>query len=304
MKPTLRQLEYLVAIAETGRFSEAARRMNVSQPSLSAQVADAEDHLGVTVFERGRAGAILTPVGADIIRHARDVLHRMDDLKSVAKHGEGRLYGRIRLGVLPTIGPYLLPLCSKDLHTRFPDLRLVIRDEAPIDLAQGLEEGRLDAVISTWEEHPGYQGVRLFQESLSIAIAPDDPLADQEGPVDLGDLAGRAFLTLGLGHRLTLLVQRLAEQAGAYISTDYQGTSLDAIRHMAALGGGVAVLPELYLTTEAARDDSLAFRRINHPEARRDIALIWRETSPVALRLPELADQLSKAAKHILDGAF
>lgn len=300
MKPSLRQLQYLVAIADTGRFADAARLLNVSQPSLSTQVAEAEAQLGAVVFERGRKGAIATPLGEQIIARARYVLRQMEDLKALASHGGSGLYGRIRLGVLPTVGPYLLPRCTKLLHSRFPDLRLSIRDEPTSDLSRSLEGGLFDAVISTPGDHPGCEGEHLFEEGLWIAVEPQDELARTDEPVTVQELAGRPFLTLGLGHRLTLLVQELAHRAGAFVSADYEGTSLDAIRHMAALGAGIAILPELYVKCEAAKDRNLHFRRIDDPDARRRVSLIWRQGSPLDTGLVQIAAVMRRAAESSL----
>ena len=300
MKPTLRQLEYLVAIADTGRFSEAAERLNVAQPSLSTQVADAEAQLGVILFERSRAGAYPTPIGEQVIRRARYILRQMEDLKELARHGGTGLFGRVRLGVLPTIGPYLLPRCTRLLHTRFPDLRLNIHDAATDTLASMLDQGLLDAAVSTMEDHPGCRGLSLFHENLWIATDPQSPLAHTSEPVQLDDLQGSEFLTLGLGHRLTRLVQELAYQAGAHVSTDYEGTSLDAIRNMAALGAGVAVLPDLYVNVEARRDPGLVFRRIDHPRAQREISLVWRQQSPISDGLELLSEIMRDAAATAL----
>lgn len=300
MKPSLRQLEYLVAIADTGKFSEAAERMNVSQPSLSSQVAEAEAQLGVAVFERGRRGAIATPLGEQIIARSRYILRQVEDLKSLASHGGEGLYGRLRLGVLPTIGPYLLPRCTKPLHSSFPDLRLSIRDEPTTDLVQLLEGGLLDAVVSTAEEHASAEREVLFTESLWIAVEPDSELAGTLDPVRIGQLKDQPFLTLGLGHRLTGIVSELAYKAGAYISTDYQGTSLDAIRHMAALGAGVAILPELYVKCEARKDSNLVFRRIEDDGAFRTVSLVWREGSPLRSGLLSIADIMRRAAEKAL----
>lgn len=300
MKPTLRQLEYLVAIADSGRFSEAAERLNVAQPSLSTQVADAEAQLGATLFERSRSGAYPTPIGEQVIRRARYILRQMEDLKEIAAHGETGLFGRVRLGVLPTIGPYLLPRCTKPMHSRFPDLRLSINDAATDRLASMLEQGLLDAAVSTLEDHPGCSGVTLFSEKLWIAVEPADPLASTTRPVTLEELKERGFLTLGLGHRLTKLVQELAYRAGGYVASDYEGTSLDAIRHMAALGAGIAVLPDLYVQCEARRDDSLVFRQIDDPRAGRDISLVWRRQSPIREGLELLAEIMQDAARRVL----
>ncbi|MBR9825249.1 MAG: LysR family transcriptional regulator [Alphaproteobacteria bacterium] len=300
MRPTLRQLQYIVAVADSGRFSDAAQKLHVSQPSLSAQVAEAEAHLGAPVFERSRAGVLVTPAGDEVVRRARYILRQVEDMKAAVQHGRDGLYGRIKLGVLPTIGPYLLPRCTHDLHERFPDLRLGIRDESTVNLAKHLADGQLDTVISTREDHPGCSYESLFTERLWVAVPPEDVLSERAGPVTHQELEGRPFLTLGLGHRLTLLVQGLAQRAEAYVSTDYEGTSLDAVRHMAALGAGVAILPDLYVRCEAMRDANLHFRPIDDDGANREIALVWRENSPLEESFRALASVLRSAADAIL----
>ncbi|MHA6289170.1 hydrogen peroxide-inducible genes activator [Maricaulis sp. CAU 1757] len=296
----MRQLEYVLAVAELGRFGAAAERLNVSQPSLSAQISDAEAQLGAVLFERGRTGALLTPVGHEVVRRARVVLRQMEDLKSAALGGGQGLSGRIRLGVLPTVGPYLLPRCTARLHAEFPSLRLMIRDEPSIRLQEHLADGQLDAVISTPEDHPGCAHRTLFEEGLWAGLPLEDELSAGSGPIESRELSGHALLTLGLGHRLTAMVQDLAARAEAFISTDYQGTSLDAIRHMAALGAGTAVLPELYVRCEAMRDAALCFRPIADPSARRRIALCWRTSSPIAEGLEQLAIVLSEAGQQAM----
>lgn len=302
MRPTLRQLQYLVAISDTGKFGDAAKRLNVSQPSLSAQVADMEAHLGNVLIERGRHGAFMTPLGEETVRRARHILRNVEDLKALAQSGGGDLVGRVRLGVLPTIGPYLLPAVTRHLHSRYPEFRLGVREERTIDLEAHLHDGRLDAVISTIEDHGDAEHMYLFEESLWICAAPDDPLARAAGDVRLDDLKGRPLLTLGYGHRFNLIIQSLAEAAGAHVSSEYEGTSLDAIRQMAEMGAGVAIFPSLYALTEARRDPDLVVRKIDDRLARRDISLIWRKTSPLGDRLQKLGEELKAAAVSVLVG--
>ncbi|MGB3625522.1 MAG: LysR substrate-binding domain-containing protein, partial [Henriciella sp.] len=302
MRPTLRQLEYLVAIADTGKFGDAAKRVNVSQPSLSAQIADMEAYLGNVMIERGRHGAFMTPIGEEAVRRARLVLRDVEELKAVVQSNGGALAGRIRLGVLPTIGPYLLPAVTRHLHAKYPDFRLNVREERTIDLEAHLHDGRLDTVISTIEDHSDAEHAVLFEENLWICAAPDHPLAQAAGDVKLPDLKGESLLTLGYGHRFNLKIRSLAEAAGAHVSTEYEGTSLDAIRQMAEMGAGVAVFPSLYALTEARRDPDLVVRRIDDPLARREISLIWRKTSPLSDRLQKLAEELKAAAVSVLVG--
>lgn len=299
MRPTLRQLQYVVAIAETGRFGEAARLLNVSQPSLSAQIAEVEAQLGAILIERGRTGAHLTAKGEVFVERARAVLRQMEDLKAAMQDAPGTLSGRIRLGVLPTIGPYLLPPLVKRLHTMFPDLKLGVRDERTVDLETRLSDGRLDTIISTTDDHHGTVHEFLFREHMYICVSSDDALAGGD-TVPLAALAGRTLMSLGQGHRLSVIVQKLADVAGARMSTEYEGTSLDALRQMAAMGTGIAVLPSLYALCEARRDTALALRRIDHPLACRDISLIWRDTSPLGDAFGLLARVLRDVGDDLL----
>lgn len=300
MRPTLRQLQYFVAIAETGRFGEAAARVNVSQPSLSAQVADMEAQLGVVLFERGRHGALLTPQGEQLLSRSRQILRDVEDLRAMARHRPGDLSGRLRVGILPSLGPYLLPLATRQLHSKYPDLRLSVREERTTDLDAHLHGGQFDTIISTAEDHANAISVPLFEERLWICAASDDPLAKTSEGIALSDLKGRPLLSLGQGHRLNLTIQSLATMAGAFVSTEYEGTSLDAIRQMAEMGAGIAILPSLYALTEARRDPDLIIRPINDKSAIRRVALLWRDTSPLGDTLKILADELAGVASKIL----
>jgi LysR family hydrogen peroxide-inducible transcriptional activator len=293
-------MQYLIAVADTGKFGDAARAVNVSQPSLSAQIAEMEASLGVQLIERSRRGAMLTGAGEELVRRARKILREVEDLKAVARFGRRELTGRLRLGVLPTIGPYLLPLATRDLHTRFPDLRLSVREERTVDLDEHLQKGEFDTIISSPIDHENVHHEPLFSERLYICAPAEDPLARGEGPVRLKDLKGRALLTLGQGHRLNAIIRELAAASGAEVSSEYEGTSLDAIRLMAEMGAGVAILPSLYALSEARLDRGLNARLIGHPLARREISLIWRDTSPLEVSLRELAAPLRSAAAKLL----
>lgn len=300
MRPTLRQLQYVVAVAETGRFHEAAKRLHVSQPSLSAQISAVEQQLGVQLIERGRNGAMMTAQGEEFVRRARLVLRDVKELKAAMTSTEGTLSGRIRLGVLPSVGPYLLPPVVRDLHRSFPDLRLIVEEHWTDRLNARLLEGTLDCIISTPEDHSDLTASVLFEEHLWICAAPDDDLAGT-GPVYLSDLKGREILSVGQNHRLSRTVRELADAAEANISGVFSGTSLDAIRHMAATGAGIAILPAIYALSEARRDADLVLRPLDHPKAERRVALIWRPTSPMAESFRQMADILRTDAQTILE---
>lgn len=300
MKPSLRQLQYLVAISETGTMSEAAKRTHVSQPSLSIQLKDMEEQLGASLVERGRKGAIVTPLGAEVVSRARIILRHVEELKVLSREAKGTLAGRLRLGVLSTVGPYLLPQATRKLHLAYPDLRLSVREERTIDLEEHLSDGRFDVIISTPEDHPGTKSHLIVRENIYICVAPDDPLAAERGPIAIDALKGREFLTLGPGHKFTTVVKNLAGLAGATTSGMYEGTSLDAIRQMASMGGSIAVLPSLYAISEAKRDPQLIVRPINHPLAQRQIALMWRETSPMAAKFNTIGGVFEQIADQIM----
>jgi len=302
MRPTLRQLQYLVAIADTGHFGDAAKRVNVSQPSLSAQIATMEAELGVTLIERGRHGAILAPKGHEVVRRARLVLRDVEDLKAAAKHQPDHLTGRLRIGVLPTIGPYLLPPVGRRLHTSNPDLRFSVKEERAADLEIHLHEGLFDLVISTAEDHTDCRSRHLFEDQLWICIAPNDPLTRSRGLVELSDLKGRELLSLGYWNwqSLDLKVHAIAKASGAYVSSEYEGSTLDAARVMAEMGAGIAILPSLYALIEVRRDPQMIIRRINDPLATRQISLIWRDTSPLDDSYMALAEVFQEIATDIL----
>ncbi|WP_127111880.1 hydrogen peroxide-inducible genes activator [Shimia sediminis] len=299
MRPTLRQLEYIVAVADCARFGQAAERLNVSQPSLSAQIAEAEADLGARIFNRGRHGATLTQAGVDIVRRARRILNEVEDLRASVT-GDGIFQGRLRLGVLPSIGPYLLPGVVRHLHRAHPDFRLVIREEATDDLEQGLRSGRLDMILSTPEDHPGTLQTPLFRESLWAGLAQDDPLASDTAPLALSDLTGQALLTLGPRHRLSGIVVELAAAANAHVPDEYEGTSLAAIRLMAAAGSGVGILPRLYAAAEARNVDDVRLRRIDSARAFRVISLIQPAAFEPRPGSDILAQALQSEAERIM----
>lgn len=300
VKPTLRQMQYLVAVAETGTFREAAARCNVSQPSLSVQVKDMEEHIGGALLERGRHGALLTPLGEECVVRARLILRQTEELKILGRETKGALAGRIRLGVLPTVGPYLLPHATRALHNQYPDLRLSVREERTTDLEAHLSDGRFDVIISTPLDHPQSRSYLIATEQIYICVAPDDSLAGSMQAVKIDALKGRELLTLGTGHMLAGIVKALAQESGASTHEEYEGTSLDALRQMAAMGGGVAILPSLYAISEAKRDAGLIVRPIDHPLAERQISLIWRPTSPLNAKFKKIGAVLAEAAAQIM----
>ncbi|WP_425101963.1 LysR substrate-binding domain-containing protein [Tropicibacter sp. S64] len=272
MRPTLRQMEYIVTVHQLGSFSLAAAKLNVSQPSLSTQLATVEADLGVRLFERSRTGVRTTARGLEFVTRARRILSEVESLRT-AMLSDLPFGGRLRLGVLPSIGPYLLPQAMKVLHETQPELRVIVREENTLSLDEGLRNGRFDAVISTPEDHPNSLQHPLFVEPLWVAVAQDHPLAGR-GHVGAADLAGQRLLTLDTGHRLARIVYGIAGKSGAIVTDDYEGTSLDSIVLMAATGAGIGILPDLFARRQAVHRDEIRVMPLRMSDADRTICLL------------------------------
>jgi LysR family hydrogen peroxide-inducible transcriptional activator len=299
MRPTLRQFQYFVAVAEHDGFGAAAQALAVSQPSLSKQLAIMEDELGAPLFERTSRKVTLTPLGRLLLGRARIILEEVREFRAVAQGSVGLFGDRLSIGVLPSIGAYFMPIANRRLHELYPDLRLVVQEAATLTLLERLRDGKVDAVIGTPNNAPEFTSIPLFTETLWMCTASDDPLSRSHAPVTAADLKGRPLLALSPEFTLADVVERLASDVGAYVSRDYQGGSLDAVRQMAVMGAGIAILPSLYALAEAIRDPEFVVRRIDHPLAFHEIALHWRRASPLRADFEELAAKLVEVKQEI-----
>ncbi|OYX33784.1 MAG: DNA-binding transcriptional regulator OxyR [Caulobacterales bacterium 32-69-10] len=294
---TLRQLHYLAELAATGHFRRAAERVGVTQPSLSAQIALLEQALGVKLIERGGTTAVLTPVGREVTDRAQRILADLQALIDSARSDPDGLSGTLRIGVSPTLGPYLMPHIVARLHREHPELKLHVREGTPEDMVRDLAAGLHDVVLAqlpvVGEE---YMIHRLFREPLLIAMASDDPLA-REAALDPAALAGRSLLTLSPRYKMTDQIIALGEAVGAKVLRDYEGTSLDAIRQMAGMGMGLALLPALYVRSEIREGDEVVTRPLKGRSLHRDLGLVWRKSagrSPAFYKLAELITEVWK----------
>ena len=272
MRPTLRQMEYIVTVHQLGGFGLAAEKLNVSQPSLSTQIAAVESDLGVRLFDRSRAGVEATARGLDFVKRAQRILAEVEALRGTML-SDLPFGGRLRLGVLPSIGPYLLPQAITALHDAEPDLRVVLREENTLLLDDGIRSGRFDALISTPEDHPNTMQHPLFVEPLWVAVAQDHPLAHRSS-VTAADLTGQRLLTLDTGHRLSRIVYGIAGASGAIVSDDYEGTSLDSIVLMAATGAGIGILPDLFARRQGIHRSEVRIMPLVTPDSHRTISLL------------------------------
>lgn len=277
--PTLKQLRYLVAIADTLHFRRAAELSHISQPTLSGQLRELEERLGVQLVERSRAKVVLTPIGKEIAGRARTILRDVTDLIDLAKQGQDVLGGMLRLGVLSSLGPYLLPHILPELHQTYPQLKLYVREGMPNALLHGLDEGSLDVLIFPLPvKGADLRVARLFREPLLIAAARDHALANKEF-AERSDLKGETVLALERGHRLHDQVSELCDHYGAKLALDYEGTSLDTLRQMVGMGMGFTFLPALYVRSEIPKDGEVAARPMRARPPSRTIGMIWRRHS-------------------------
>lgn len=294
LRTTLRQLSYFLALAEAGSFTRAAERMGISQPSLSQQIRALETIVGAALFERG-GPAILTPLGRDLLDRARRILLDVADLEVRATSADP-LIGTIRLGVSPTLGAYLLPGLVSRLHREHPALRVHVREGLPTALAAGLASGVHDLILAQLPVvGRTFHSERLFREPLYVAMASDHPLSSK-AIVATTDLRGASLLTLVPEYRLAEQIATIAVEVEATILRDYEGTSLDAIRQMAGMGMGLALLPELYVRQEIRAGDDVVVRPIKGGRYYRDIGLLWRQGAGRAPAYGLIADLLRAVA--------
>jgi LysR family hydrogen peroxide-inducible transcriptional activator len=277
--PTLRQLQYLVAVSDTLSFRRAAEACHVSQPTLSDQIRELELKLKVQLIERSRRKVVMTPLGLEIADRARRVLRDVQDIGELAERGRHILEGTLRLGVLPSLGPYLLPIVLPYLRQRYPDLTLYLREDTAEGLLRQLDDGELDLLVFPIPvKREGFSVAQLFREPLWLALTKTHPLSAKDR-LAASDLKGLTVLALETGHSLHAQVLNLCREHGAKPLLDFATTSLDTLRQMAVMGVGATFLPALYVRAEAMQDQDLAVIPFAEPSPSRDIGLVWRARS-------------------------
>jgi LysR family hydrogen peroxide-inducible transcriptional activator len=291
---TLRQLQYAAAVAETLSFRRAAERCRVAQPSLSAQIAQLEGALGVPLFERNRRRVLVTPAGEALLAQARAVLAAADTLRDGARGAADPLAGALRLGVIPTVSPYLLPAVTPALRAAFPRLRLEWLEEKTAVLVARLRAGALDGALLALEAELGeVEHEVIAEDPFVLAAASDHPLAGRTGPARVAELRGAEVLLLDDGHCLRAQALEVCARGRAR-EREFRATSLPTLVQMVASGAGVTLLPLLSAGTEARRG-GLRLRPFAAPAPHRTLALVWRPGAPVGAALRRLAGTVRTA---------
>lgn len=290
---SFRQLQYIVAVADKLSFRRAADICHVSQPSLSAQLAQLETALGVQVFERSQRKVILTGAGRTIVERARRLLVQADDLVQEGRRAGDPLGGTLRIGVIPTISPYLLPAATPKLRAAFPHLTIAWLEDKTEVLVQKLSDGELDAaLLATEAEGHDVHSDIIAQDPFVLVTRPCHRLAKKRGPVGTTELRGEDLLLLDDGHCFRNQALEVCAAARAHEGA-FRATSLTTLVQMVAGGVGITLLPTLAVPLEAERAH-LHVRRLASPAAERTIALVWRKRSPLDVGLRQITDVFRK----------
>lgn len=292
---TLKQLRYFEAVALHKHFGHAAAACSVSQPAISVQIRDLEESLGHSLFERRSRSVALTTFGEVFGERARAILRAVDDLSDLARSSDEALVGALRLGIIPTIGPYLLPKIVSDLGVAFPKVDLRIRETQTQALIQDLRNGRLDvALLALPISEPGFLEVPLFEERF-VLVRPKE----EEGlPVPTGNsLKQMRLLLLEEGHCFREQALDFCGRPSARPNENMDGSSLATLVQMVAIGLGVTLIPEMAVGLET-RATNVCIARFPKPEPTRSIGMLWREASPLEKHLMKVAEYIRKAAGY------
>lgn len=278
--PTLQQLRYLVAVADYLNFRRAAEHCYVTQPTLSAQIKELEHRLGgVVLIERSRSVVVMTDLGKAVAVRARNILREADEIRALCKIDGGMLSGTLRVGVVHSLGSYLLPHIIPDLRISHPNLRFYTREALAEQLLDQLEFGRLDLLFFPLpHRRTQLSELPLFREPLYVVVPESHSMA-QRDRVEPADLLGETVLSLEPGHRLYDQIKLICHEFGAHLSHDYEGTSLDTIRHMVAMGMGISLMPALYVQSEVEPQDHVRAMPLVELTPNRTIGMVWRRST-------------------------
>lgn len=297
----LRDLRYLVAVDEYRHFGRAAEACFVSQPTLSTQIRKLEQELGVELVERSPRRILLTETGARIVERAKAIIAETQTIENIALQARDPESGSLRMGLFPTLAPYLLPHVVPTIHDRFPKLELLLVEEKTEVLLARLRDGRLDVALLARPVHDtSLHEESLFFEDFVLAVPTGHPLASTSGPVEASVLRTEPVLLLEEGHCLRDQALSLCQASGGVERVGFRATSLETLRQMVAANVGITLLPELAIEPPVPPSSDIRTLRFAPPIPRREIAMYWRDTSVYAEVLPKLADVFRTVAKPLV----
>ncbi|HVR81060.1 MAG TPA: DNA-binding transcriptional regulator OxyR [Luteimonas sp.] len=296
----LRDLRYLVALADHRHFGRAAAASFVSQPTLSTQIRKLEDELGVLLVERAPRRVMLTPIGREIVERARKVIAEVAQMGEIARRSQDPEAGTVRLGIFPTLAPYLLPHVLPGLRKRFPRLELLLVEEKTDQILARLRDGHLDAGLLALPIHDDQLHIEpLFDEPFVLAVPQTHALA-KKASLDLRDLDHQHLLLLEEGHCLRDQALDVCHMAGADERDGFRATSLETLRQMVAAGVGITLLPVLAVQPPVSTSDDIHLLPFRGDPPHRRIAMLWRRSSAMAGFLQQMANEFRKLPKALL----
>ncbi|MFZ5962219.1 LysR substrate-binding domain-containing protein [Thalassococcus sp. BH17M4-6] len=295
---TLKQLRYFEALARHGHFGRAAADCAISQPALSVQIKELEAGLGVTLFERGARQVRLTGFGTEFALRVRDILRSVDELDDLARAANDRLVGRLRIGVIPTIAPYLLPSLIGHLTDDNPRLDLQVRETLTPRLIEELGDGRIDtAIVALPVSEPAFVETPLFDEAFVLVR----PVAEAGDPVPSGEALRRMrLLLLEEGHCFRDQALAFCHTPSTLPRDGLDGSSLSTLVQMVGAGIGVTLIPEMAVPVETG-SAPVCVAHFGAPQPQRTIGMIWRRSSPLTGQLTHIADIVRRAATAMQD---
>ncbi|HKJ18019.1 MAG TPA: LysR substrate-binding domain-containing protein [Xanthomonadales bacterium] len=296
----VRALQYFVTLADLKHFSKAAEACFVSQPTLSTQVRKLEEELGVQLVERAPRKVMLTPVGVEVAERARSVLSEIEQIRVVARQNINPAEGVLRLGIFPTLAPYLLPHVIPAIRKSFPQLTLQLAEEKTEDILKMLHRGTLDAALLALPiDDDGLRIQVLFDEPFVLAVPAGHELASKTS-VTTEDLRGSELLLLEDGHCMRDHALEVCALAGASERVDFHATSMETLRQMVAAEVGITLMPLLAVKPPMAATSNIVIKPFKAPCPNRTIALVWRKTSALGPFMESLAEPLGDLPEALL----
>ena len=288
----LKDLKYLVALADTGHFGKAAERTFVSQPTLSAQLKKLEDYLGVKLVERQPKNVQLTEVGKQVVVRARRMLDEGDEIIALARNNTDPFAGKLKVALIPTIGPYLLPRVMQKLRKALPHLGLMLYEHQTEPLLKRLRDGEIDVgILALPIAHEGLESRTLYEEAFTLAVPNQHPLSAKT-MVKLQDLKGQTLLLLEDGHCLRDQALEVCSRIDVKEAEDFRATSLETLRQMVVAGLGVTLLPETAVESPFGSQRGLCIRHFAKPAPSRTVGAVWRKTSTRSAAIAAVCDVL------------
>jgi len=295
----LKDFKYLVALADTGHFGKAAAKTFVSQPTLSAQLKKLEEYLGVQLVERRPKQVQLTDIGKQVVARARRILDESNEIVALARNSADPLAGKLKIALIPTIGPYLLPRVVKRIRKALPDLGLMLYEHQTEPLLELLRDGKIDlGIMALPAPSDGLESRDLYRECFMVALPGNHALA-AKAAIKAQDLRGQTLLLLDDGHCLREQALEVCNRVGAHEADDFRATSLETLRQMVVAGLGITLLPELAVDAPFGAQRGLTVRRFHKPAPTRRVGAVWRKSTTRSAAIQALCNVIAQTIGEI-----